>query len=128
MLLVTIEDVTEKVRARMHIDAIHYISSAIARGAALPHVLDRVLQAVQELVGSTRCAILLLETPSAASERSSPPRVSIAAQKGLHLSSQGWKPQLGEHMLLGTRHPDATFADYPEYAHAPGDRISPARR
>ena len=116
VLLVTIEDVTEKVRARMHIDAIHYISSAIARGAALPHVLDRVLQAVQELVGSTRCAILLLENPAAGGEErhapgslageshnepGRPPRVSIAAQKGLHLSSQGWKPQLGEHLLLG---------------------------
>jgi PAS domain S-box-containing protein len=120
LLLVTIEDVTDKVRARMHIDAIHYISSAIARGAALQEVMDHVLQAVQELVGSTRCAILLLETPvddrntqqSASSllagKTHTLPHISIAAQKGLHLSSQGWNPPLGEHLLLGqvvqTRH------------------------
>lgn len=118
VLLVTVEDVTDKVRARMHIDAIHYISSAIARGAALPRVLDHVLQAVQDLVGSTRCAILLLETPVASSAgeqqlsshgqagnaQSEPrplPRVIIAAQKGLHLSSRAWSPRLGEHLLLG---------------------------
>jgi PAS domain S-box-containing protein len=110
VLLLTIEDVTDKVRARMHIDAIHYISSAIARGASLPQVLDHVLQAVQELVGSTRCAVLLLEIPlEGGATLSSPrhgepralPRVTIAAQKGLHLSSRGWNPELGEHILLG---------------------------
>lgn len=110
VLLVTVEDVTDKVRARMHINAIHYISSAIARGAALPQVLDHVLQAVQELVGSTRCAVLLLETPVEGGavpsslqqdETRALPRVSIAAQKGLHLSSRGWNPELGEHILLG---------------------------
>jgi PAS domain S-box-containing protein len=124
-LLITIEDVTDKMRSRMHIDAIHYISSAIAGPFALPQVLDRILQAVQELVGSTRCAILLVEDSISGSEpdrediRAShaqveehqpgaPPRVTIAAQKGLHLSSQGWRPQVGEHLLLGkvmqTRH------------------------
>lgn len=131
VLLVTIEDVTDKVRARMHINAIHYISSAIAKGYALPHVLDRILQSVQELVGSTRCAIVLLESSMATDEdkarqpaspspaasvasvaSATPPgqqgnrqlgplRVSIAAQKGLHLSSQGWNPFIGEHLLLG---------------------------
>jgi PAS domain S-box-containing protein len=108
-LLVTIQDVTDTVRARMHIDAIHYISSAIARGAALPQVLDDVLQAVHDLVGSTRCAIILLESPVDGGEqrgeaRDGPgamPRVSIAAQKGLHLSSHAWNPLLGAHLLLG---------------------------
>ncbi|HLL80611.1 MAG TPA: GAF domain-containing protein, partial [Ktedonobacteraceae bacterium] len=130
-LLITIEDVTDKVRARLHINAIHYISSAIAKGYALPHVLDRILQSVQELVGSTRCAILLLESsmatdedkarqlasPSPAASVASvasaapsgqqrnrqlgPLRVSIAVQKGLHLSSQGWNPLVGEHLMLG---------------------------
>jgi signal transduction histidine kinase len=105
LLLVTIEDVTDKMRSRMHIDAIHYISSAIAGPFALPRVLDRILQAVQELVGSTRCAILLLEDSISGSEEDSttdtPPRVTVAAQKGLHLSSQNWRPQVGEHLLLG---------------------------
>ncbi len=124
-LLITIEDVTDKMRSRMHIDAIHYISSAIAGPFALPQVLDRILQAVQELVGSTRCAILLVDDSISGSEADregnrashaqaeghlsgAPPRVTIAAQKGLHLSSQGWRPQVGEHLLLGkvmqTRH------------------------
>lgn len=122
LLLVTIEDVTDKVRARMHINAIHYISSAIAKGYALPHVLDHILQSVQELVGSTRCAILLLESSMAGDQDTarqlaspspaaptgqqgnrqlSPLRVSIAVQKGLHLSSQGWNPLVGEHLMLG---------------------------
>lgn len=117
LLLITIEDVTDKVRSRMHIDAIHYISSAIARGFELPHVLERILQAVQELVGSTRCAILLLETPALGDEQDAasflthagagatiankPPRASIAVQKGLHLSSQGWNSHVGEHLMLG---------------------------
>jgi PAS domain S-box-containing protein len=121
LLLITIEDVTEKMRSRMHISAIHYISSAIAGPFALPQVLDRILQAVQELVGSTRCAILLLDDSISGRTDSpdshlqttaylpdTPPRVTIAAQKGLHLSSQSWWPQVGEHLLLGrvmqTRH------------------------
>ena len=113
-LLLTIEDVTDKIRSRMHINAIHHISSAIAGQFALPLVLDRILQSVQELVGSTRCAILLLDDsisggtsqqvnqPDTA-ERSPEtlPRVTIAAQKGLHLSSQSWRPQVDEHVLLG---------------------------
>ena len=120
-LLITLEDVTDKMRSRMHINAIHYISSAIAGPFALPQVLERILQAVQELVGSTRCAILLLDdsisgrTDSQESHlqttgyiRDTPPRVTIAAQKGLHLSSQSWWPRVGEHLLLGrvmqTRH------------------------
>ena len=109
-VLLTIEDVTDKMRSRMHINAIHYISSAIAGPFALPQVLDRILQAVSELVGSTRCAILLLDDSISgtvdeqdAEERApeTRPRMTIAAQKGLHLSSQGWRPQVGEHVLLG---------------------------
>ncbi len=53
-LLVTIEDVTSLVRSRLRLEAIHYVSSAIAGPFALPRVLDRILQSVQELVGSTR--------------------------------------------------------------------------
>jgi signal transduction histidine kinase len=111
LLLISIEDVTDKMRSRMHINAIHYISSAIVGPFALPQVLDRILQAVQELVGSTRCAILLIEDSisgdqdshlqTTASIRDTLPRVTIAAQKGLHLSSQSWRPQVGEHLLLG---------------------------
>src|SRR5215470_2620695 len=67
-LLVTIEDVTEKVRSRLHLDAIHSISSTIVGRFALPQVLDSILEAVQELVGSTRCAILLLDYPDTGSE------------------------------------------------------------
>lgn len=117
-LLVIIEDITNQVRGHLHLDAIHHISSAMVGRFALPQVLDRILQAVQELVGSTRCAILLIDhavsgtelldgnfedqkyagtnTPSGAI-----PTVTVAAQKGLHLSSQGWHPQVSEHLLLG---------------------------
>ncbi|MGH2493749.1 MAG: ATP-binding protein [Ktedonobacteraceae bacterium] len=111
LLLFTIEDVTDKMRSRMHINAIHHISSAIAGPFALPQVLDRILLAVQELVGSTRCAILLIEDSISGDQdshlqtpeyiRDTPPRVTIAAQKGLHLSSQSWRPHVGEQLLLG---------------------------
>ena len=111
-LLVTIEDVTDKVRSRLHLDAIHYISSTIVGRFALPQVLDSILEAVQELVGSTRCAILLLDYPITGSELRSAgieeqtqggdtPVVTVAAQKGLHLSSQHWHPQVSEQVLLG---------------------------
>ena len=81
-LLLTIEDVTDKMRSRMHISAIHYISSAIAGPFALPQVLDRVLQALQELVGSTRCAILLLEDSLSGTSDGSDGSAQAPAQPG----------------------------------------------
>ncbi len=117
-LLLIIEDITTQVRSRLLLQAIQHISAAIAGPFALPEVLDRILQAVQELVGSTRCAILLLEPLTEVealfldSER---PRslarqepveaealalVSLAAQKGLHSLSQQWRPALSERLLL----------------------------
>ena len=60
-LLVTIEDVTELARSRLYVNAIDSISSAIVGPFALPLVLERILQAVQDMVGSTRCAILLID-------------------------------------------------------------------
>lgn len=113
-LLVTIEDVTDPVRSHLHLNAIRYISSAIAGAYALPHVLDRILTAVHEMVGSRRCAVLLLDQPTTSLEerpfdidgitrntvhRSQ--RVTIAAQKGLHVQSYHWHPEVNEHILLG---------------------------
>ncbi len=117
-LLITIEDVTNLVRSRLHLNAIHHISSAILGRFALPQVLDSILQAVQELVGTTRCAILLIDhaisdgnLPASDMEEQhqdkadlrngSVPIVTIAAQKGLHLSSRDWHPQVSEQLLLG---------------------------
>ncbi|MDQ2903536.1 MAG: PAS domain-containing protein [Chloroflexota bacterium] len=116
-LLVTVEDVTTQVRSRLLLKAIQYISSAITGPFALPSVLDRILQAVQEMVGSTRCAILLADQAVADIDRDLPgfeeqrpartqpirttaPTASLAAQKGLHLRSQDWHPHLGEQLLL----------------------------
>ncbi len=62
-LLVTVEDNTSLARSRLHIKAIHNVSSAIAGPFALPQVLDRILQAVQEMVGSTHCAVILIDQP-----------------------------------------------------------------
>lgn len=115
-VLVTIEDVTELARSRLYVNAIDSISSAIVGPFALPLVLERILQAVQEMVGSTRCAILLIDDWESGSEyrytgyngqvekhthatRTS--TASIAAQKGVHLRSQDWHPQLSEQLLLG---------------------------
>src|SRR6266571_3894182 len=128
-LLVTIEDVTELARSRLYVNAIDSISSAIVGFFALPLVLERILQAVQDMVGSTRCAILLIDDWESGSdfrypgyvgedpdlsrgERSeepgethtqadTPSTVTIAAQKGVHLRSQDWHPQLSEQLLLG---------------------------
>ncbi len=117
-LLITIEDVTNPVRSRLYLKAIHHISSAIAGPYALPQVLDRILQAVQEMVGSTRCAVLLIDQsvsgfdlrisdfeellPAEMSNSpDAPPTVTIAAQKGMHLSSYNWRPQISEQLLLG---------------------------
>ena len=109
-LLISIEDVTELARSRLYVNAIDSISSAIAGPFALPQVLDRILQAVQEMVGSTRCAILLIDHSVSGTEFRNtdqhrqvepPPTVTIAAQKGMHLRSQDWRPQLSEQVLLG---------------------------
>src|SRR5205823_8652931 len=117
-LLLTVEDVTELARSRLYVDAIQSISSAIVGPYALPLVLDRILQAVQEMVGSTRCAIILLESSvskiefrySAFEKRGhkeppllpeEPATATIAAQKGVHLRSQDWHPQVSEQLLLG---------------------------
>ncbi len=124
-LLITIEDVTELARSRLYVNAIDSISSAIVGPFALPLVLERILQAVQDMVGSTRCAILLIDDwesgvgfqfiahyPAYAEKEPGeevethaqadiPSTVSIAAQKGMHLRSQDWHPQLSEQLLLG---------------------------
>jgi PAS domain S-box-containing protein len=123
-LLVTVEDVTELARSRLYVDAIDSISTAIVGPFALPRVLDHILQAVQDMVGSTRCAILLIDFSTQGSSTVSEsalrltnyqdsqvapepsdsvaaPAVSIAAQKGVHLRSQDWRPQLSEQLLLG---------------------------
>ena len=115
-LIITVEDVTELARSRLYVDAIQSISSAIVGPYALPLVLDRILQAVQEMVGSTRCAIILLDSSVSNIEfrypgfekqghkeppllPEAPPTATIAAQKGVHLRSQDWHPQVSEQLL-----------------------------
>ena len=113
-LLITIEDVTDLARSHLYVEAIHSITAAIVGPFALPGVLDRILQAVQDMVGSTRCAILLIDNsvsgiefryPGYAINRElladTPPTVTMAAQKGVHLRSQDWHTQLSEQLLLG---------------------------
>jgi signal transduction histidine kinase len=106
-ILITIKDVTHQVRSSLHLNAIHQISSAILERFTLPQVLDSILQAVQDLVGSTRCAIVLLEHTVSVSNQEkndrldkSAPTAVIAAQKGLHLSSQNWHSLVNEQLLL----------------------------
>jgi len=106
-LLISVRDVTNQVRSSLHLNAIHQISSAILERFALPQVLDSILQAVQDLVGSTRCAILLLDHTISVSNQEkndlphlSAPTAVVAAQQGLHLSSQNWRPLVNEQLLL----------------------------
>src|SRR5258708_27556808 len=70
-LLVMLEDVTSSVRARLQLEAIRHISAAIAGQSPLKDVLDRILLAMQDMVGSKRCAVLLIdaEEDEAAAER-----------------------------------------------------------
>ncbi|TMC18663.1 MAG: PAS domain-containing protein [Chloroflexi bacterium] len=112
-LLVTVEDITETVRSRLQLNAIHHISAVIAGPSALPQVLERILQALHELVGATRCAIVLADQTSTESRalnddeaqpESSKPVVRsarIAAQRGIHTTSLDWHPVINEHILLG---------------------------
>ena len=108
-LLVIAEDVTDKVRSRLHLQAIHSITSAIAGPSALHHVLDRILQALQDLVGANRCAVLLIDTSETQDNdyenivHSTPEtrRATIAAQKGIHIHSVGWHPLVNRRILLG---------------------------
>ncbi len=113
-LLVTIEDVTTTVRSRLHLNAIHYITSAIAGPSSLHLVLERILQALHEMVGSKRCAVFLMDQslPSAeiypwGQEEIShllvdlPHNATMAAQHGVHQQSQDWHPQVNERTLLG---------------------------
>lgn len=113
LLLMTIEDVTEQARSALYTKAVRYISSAIASPYALPLVLDRILQAVHEMVGSTRCAILLIDHMDPVYEEQlqlaawgkgnsieAAPSVRIAAQRGIHQLSYNWRPLLTEQLLL----------------------------
>ena len=117
-LLVMLEDVTSSVRTRLQLEAIRHISAAIAGQSPLHDVLDRILLAMQELVGSKRCAVLLIDTEEdeAVAERAyqenadtgrllaiaqqTTPVVSIVAQQGLYQDAQEWHPQLDEHLLM----------------------------
>src|SRR5215469_11889097 len=117
-LLVTVEDSTSLARSRLHIKAIHNVSSTIAGPFALPRVLDRILQAVQEMVGSTRCAVILIDQPMSSLEPhdlvleelhhferqhpdGSAPTIRVAAQRGVHLRSQDWHSEVSEQVLVG---------------------------
>jgi PAS domain S-box-containing protein len=128
-LLVTVEDVTESVRSRLHLHALHAISSASSGPRSLHLVLDRILQVLQEMFGSKRCAILLFEPMVSRVEtqlpyyeemtqamesggeelaevdgrehRRQPTTARIVAQKGLHESSHLWQAALDAHALPG---------------------------
>lgn len=113
-LLVTIEDVTTTVRSRLHLNAIHYITSAIAGPSSLHLVLERILQALHEMVGSKRCAVFLMDQslpnteiyPWGQEEISHllvdlPHNAMMAAQHGIHQQSQNWHPKVNERTLLG---------------------------
>src|SRR5260370_622341 len=117
-LLLTVEDNTSLARSRLHIKAIHNVSSAIAGPFALPQVLDRILQAVQEMVGSTHCAVILIDQPISSLElhdavleelqhfekqhpAGAASTIRVAAQRGVHLRSQDWHPEVSEQVLVG---------------------------
>ncbi|MGH2478964.1 MAG: GAF domain-containing protein, partial [Ktedonobacteraceae bacterium] len=120
VLLVILEDVTSSVRARLQLEAIRHISAAIAGQSPLKDVLDRILRAMQDMVGSKRCAVLLIdedededgEEPiehisldmdesdltSAAGQLI--PTVTIVAQQGLYAGAEDWHPRVNERLLL----------------------------
>ena len=112
-LLITLKEITETVRARLHIQAIHAISSAQAGPASLPLVLERILHVLKETFGSKRCAIFLLdhslpamETQLAELEGSdataadAPLLVHLVAQLGIHQISHDWQAPVDDKVLL----------------------------
>jgi PAS domain S-box-containing protein len=117
-LLVMLEDVTAKVRARLHLEAIRHISAAIAGQSPLHDVLDRILLAMHELVGSKRCAVLLIDHEEdetiarrafqenadtgklLAPSHTATSVVSIVAEQGLYPGADTWHPQVDERLLL----------------------------
>ncbi len=115
-LIVTIEDVTESVRSNLYMNAIHQISSAIADDSALSLVLNRILQALQDMVGSRRCAIFFINKSIAgtearipgyvhatttATDADTPPTVTLVAHRNIHPQSQDWHPAINDQTLLG---------------------------
>ncbi len=114
-VLITVEDVTASVRSRLHLNAIQYISSAIAGPSSLHLVLDRILQVLQDMFGSKRCAIFLIDSSLADIEairqagyeeqphikQNRPQTARVAAQKGLHPASHDWNPQVNNTVLPG---------------------------
>jgi PAS domain S-box-containing protein len=110
--------VTSRVRTRLQLEAIGHISAAIAGHSPLHDVLDRILLAIQELVGSKRCAILLIDTEEdetiarrayqekgdterlLALPHQSTPVVSIVAHQGLYQGMQAWHPLVDARLLL----------------------------
>lgn len=118
-LLILLEDVTSSVRAGLQLEAIRHISAAIAGQSPLKDVLERILLAMQDLVGSKRCAVLLIdvEEDEAAVERVYQERgdtsklmaltqptqvVTVAAQRGLYKGAEQWHPRVSKRLLLGT--------------------------
>ncbi len=104
-LLILVKDVTERVRSRLLLNAIHAISSAIGSPYALPLVLDQILYSVRKLISATHCAILLIENSVSGNVNgqtvSQIRRATIAAQHGIHAVSQDWRPIINERLLLG---------------------------
>lgn len=117
-LLVMVEDVTTSVRTRLQLEALHHISAAIAGQSPLRDVLDRILLAMQDLVGSKRCAVLLIDeadeeetaehgTPALTNMHETEntpnqpiPAVTIMAQKGLYADAENWHPRVSRRLLL----------------------------
>ncbi|HEU5383983.1 MAG TPA: ATP-binding protein [Ktedonobacteraceae bacterium] len=116
-LLVMLEDVTNSVRSRLQLEAIHHISAAIAGQSPLHDVLDRILLAMHDLVGSRRCAVLLIdeeqpdtepeehasqEEQAAQSEhlQQTLPSVTLVAHQGLYTGAENWHPPVNERLLL----------------------------
>ncbi|GCE46423.1 PAS domain S-box-containing protein [Thermosporothrix hazakensis] len=97
-LLITVEDITDSVRSQLHLSAIHHISSVLAGPTALPQVLTRILQALHDMVGSKRCAVLLRDQTNGDEMARS---MHIAAHRGLHPTAFEWHPTEQEHTLLG---------------------------
>lgn len=116
VLLVTVEDVTSSMRSRLQLEAIRHISAAIAGQSPLRDVLDRILQAMQELVGSKRCAVLLIdaeehdeepieevsleESGAHGTAHTGAPTVTVVAQTGLYAGMEDWHPPVDERLLL----------------------------
>lgn len=100
-LVVTLEDVTQRVQTQRYLTALQSISTVLLGPAALNTILERILSALDTLTDARHSSIMLLEHGPTISPTTSDPQVltdqaspgvMLAAHKGLAPTTPQWLP------------------------------------